>query len=130
MEITGTVTKSAVVNATTSGKQVINFTIAVGDGYKAKSGEWVDKTQFIQCAYWRSTSEAIIKMLSKGATVQLFGSLQAPQVWTDRNGNPRASLVFRTANIKPIRKPNQQPQATTTPTATGTTNTEKDDLPF
>lgn len=130
MEITGTVTRDAVVGTTKKGKGVVNFTVAIGDGYRAKSGEWVDKTQFIQCAYWRSTSEAVQKILLKGATVQLSGSLEAPQVWTDREGNPRASLSFHTTNIKPLRKPNPSQAATPKQETANAPGKDSDDLPF
>lgn len=134
MEITGTVTRNAVVNTTKTGKEVVNFTVAIGDGYRAKSGQWVDKTLFVQCSYWRSTSEAVQRILFKGATVQLFGRFETPQVWKDRDGNPRASLTFHTANIQRVRKPNAA--ATTAPmqdvhsTPSADTKAEKDDLPF
>lgn len=97
MEITGRVTADATVATTKSDKQVVNFNIAIAGGYKAKTGEWIDQTEFVRCAYWIGTG--IAKLLTKGTYVSLYGRISA-QAWQGSDGEAKAALQFHTADIK------------------------------
>lgn len=99
MNISGRLTKDATVSKTPTGRQVVNFSIAVNDSYRNRDGERIVHTAFIECAYWR-TAKAVA-WLSKGLYVELTGQISA-MAWIDRQGNPRAGIKFSTATIKPI----------------------------
>lgn len=98
MNISGRLTQDATVSTTTTGKEVVNFSVAVNDGYKNKQGEWVDDTAFIDCAYWRSTKP--VSWLKQGLYVELTGQISA-RAWQEDNGNLRAGMNFKTSFIKP-----------------------------
>lgn len=59
MEITGRLTRDAVVAKTAKDRQVVNFSIAVNDTYKTKDSNEVKKiVTFIDCSYWLSAGIA------------------------------------------------------------------------
>ncbi|MFD2968799.1 single-stranded DNA-binding protein [Sphingobacterium bambusae] len=91
MNIIGRVARNAEVQSTASGKEVVNFSVAVNDSYKNKQGERVEQTEFFDCAFWLTPKVA--KMLVKGLLVELIGRVSASG-WIDRDGNPRATLIF------------------------------------
>lgn len=68
----GTITDAEVKTA--NGKQVINFTLRDNDSYKAKDGEIVKSTLWINCSYWINPNR--IKMLAKGKAVQVWGRVE------------------------------------------------------
>ncbi len=135
MNISGRQTANATVSKTTSGKEVVNFMVVVSDGYKNKLGEWVDNDAFIQCAYWRTAK--VVAWLKKGLYVELAGQISA-RAWTDKEGNPKAGLNFKTSAIKPawgtaIQADSVQvseKQQNSSSTKEKDKEDEKDDLPF
>lgn len=98
MLVIGRLTKDAVVKQLESGKQVVNFSIAVNDWYKSKgSEEGVKLTTFMNCSYWFNTK--IAERLSKGSLVELYGRISA-NVYTDAKGEAKASINLHVNNIK------------------------------
>jgi len=98
MNISGRLTADAQVSTTTQGKEVVNFSIAVNDGYRNKQGAWVKNTAYIDCAYWRSAKVA--KWLQKGLIVELTGQIST-RAWLDKQGNPKAGINFFIEMMKP-----------------------------
>lgn len=131
MNISGRLTGNATISKTTSGKEVINFGVAINDGYKNKQGEWVDNTAFIECAYWRSAKP--VSWLKQGLYVELTGQISA-RAWTGKDGNPKAGLNFTTSSIKPAwgtaSKDDSLPDSKAHEGNTIAKEDEKDDLPF
>jgi single-strand DNA-binding protein len=141
MEITGRVTADAQVRTLSEGKQVVNFSVAVSDSYKSKSGERVTQTEFFDCSYWLGAG--IAPYLTKGSLVGLSGRVSV-RAWIDGEGQPKAGLNFHTAKITLHGKggqgeaKQQQPKAQQAAPAaamevTGRQvqpNGQEDDLPF
>jgi single-strand DNA-binding protein len=94
--LTGRITADAVVNNVKDEKQVVNFSIALNHSYKNGEGERVDRTTFVNCAYWRNTT--IATYLKKGAVVEVAGHLSV-NAYSDMQGNAKASLNFHTNDI-------------------------------
>jgi single-strand DNA-binding protein len=127
MQISGTITANAVANKVASGKDVVNFDVAINEGYKTKEGEYKERTQFIRCAIWNRP--AIVNILTKGTGVTVTGWLE-PRAWIDNaTGIAKAGLNL-TANkvdvIGKIVKETPQPAAEAMPVS----DTPSDDLPF
>ena len=97
MNIIGRLTRDAEVRTTSQEKQVVNFSIAINDGYRNKQGERIEQTSYFDCSYWISPNVA--KILTKGALVELTGRAST-RAWTANDGELRASLNFHTATIK------------------------------
>jgi single-strand DNA-binding protein len=131
MEITGRLTADTIISTTKSDKEVVNFSIAVNDRYKTKSGEVNTITEYFRCAYWISTKVAGI--LTKGTIVALSGRASA-DAWIGSDGKAKAAMNFHTSGIKILGGGNKQNNSEN---ATGMENKkaekatkEEDDLPF
>lgn len=139
MDITGRVTADAQVRSVSEGRQVVNFSVAVNDSYKARNGERVTQTEFFDCSYWIGTG--IAPYLTKGTIVELSGRVSA-RAWVDGEGQAKAGLNFHTSKITlhgggaAADKPQAKQPAKAAAAAMEVTGTqvnpdsEKDDLPF
>lgn len=96
MEITGRLVADATVRAVNEEKKVTGFRVAVNRTYQSK-GKRKEETAFVDCTYWRG--EGIAPYLTKGMLVQLSGFMTA-EPWVSRDGEPMASLRFRTEQIQ------------------------------
>ena len=95
MEITGRLVADATVRAVNADKNVTGFRVAVNRSYKSQ-GEQKQETAYIDCTYWRGAG--IAPYLTKGMLVHLSGFMTT-QSWVSRDGEPMASLKFRTDEI-------------------------------
>ena len=129
MEITGRVTKNAAVHTLKDNRSVVNFDVALSDGYKDKTtGTWIDRTEFVRCAYWLNTGSA--KLLTKGAMVQLYGRMSA-RAWQGSDGQLRAGLQFQTTAFKVLGRNGKAQEPTQADVqAPPSEKNGDDDLPF
>ncbi|RVT98442.1 single-stranded DNA-binding protein [Mucilaginibacter limnophilus] len=100
MEITGRLVADATVRAVNADKNVTVFRVAINRSYRSQ-GERKQETAFVDCTYWRT--DAIAPFLTKGMLVQLSGFMTA-EPWVSRDGEPMASLKFRTDEINLLTK--------------------------
>lgn len=124
MVLIGRVTKDAEVRTLKDERKVVNFNVAVNDGYKdKKSDKWVAIPSFYSCSYW--LSPAIADRLKKGNLVELTGRLSV-NAYKDMEGEAQASLNCHVDSIKvhgvTKKEEANQPQSPQPTTA--------DDLPF
>lgn len=119
---TGRVTADAKVNTLKDERQVVNFSVAINDYYKAKNSEGTKVVTYINCSYWISTKVA--KHLTKGTVVEIAGRLYV-NAYKNMDGEPRASLNCHVNHIKILHsiKKNEEPEKATEAVA-------GDDLPF
>ena len=130
MNIIGRLTRDAEVRTTSQEKQVVNFSVAINDGYRNKQGERIQQTTYFECSYWISTNVA--KILTKGTLVELTGRVTA-RAWKGNDGEPRAGLNFNASTIKLHGggKKTENSQATTEQEKNKVTKQEPaEDLPF
>ena len=129
MEITGRLTRDAVVAKTAKDRQVVNFSIAVNDTYKAKGNtEAVKIVTYIDCSYWLSAGVA--QWLKKGTLVELFGRIGV-NAYLNAEGKAVGSLTFHTSNIKILLfASDPQPVQAQIVSAKKSKKEEPDDLPF
>lgn len=98
MVLIGRLTKDAVVSTLKDGRQVVNFTLAVNDGYKPKgSGEWQNLSTFYNCAYW--ISPKVTDRLKKGNLVEIVGRAFV-SAYKDMEGEAKATLHAHVDSIK------------------------------
>lgn len=127
MNIIGRLTRDAKISALESGKQVVNFSVAVNDQYRNKQGERVELTEYFVCAYWVSPGVAAI--LTKGTLVELTGRVSA-RAWTSSDGQLKASLNFHTSQIKFHGGGRRTEEHSPSGAASRSKKAKKDDLPF
>lgn len=97
MEIVGRLTADAKVTETKNGGKVVNFSLAVNDRFKTKSGELKEQATFFNCSYWISTT--IAEHLLKGGLVEVSGRVSA-NAWVNAEGEAKARLNFHVDRIK------------------------------
>lgn len=96
MEVTGRVVRDSAVRRAGE-KEVLSFTIAVNDRYKATgSSEYKEVATFINCSYWISMKAG--QWVKKGAVVLLNGRLGI-HVYINSEGNPIGSIDFHVDKI-------------------------------
>jgi single-strand DNA-binding protein len=83
---------------TPQGDAVCDFSIAVNDRRRDKSGEFQDVTTWFKVTLWRKLAENASKYLTKGRSVYVEGKLQVEE-WTDRDGKNRQTLVIQGSDI-------------------------------
>ena len=125
--ITGNLTADPILAATSTGKTVTNFTVAVNEGF----GE-TQRTTFFRCAAWEKRGEICAQYLRKGSKVLVMGTVQA-RAYNTQTGETRASLEVNVNEIEFLSKADPSAQAEQAPhkeDPSGMTPVEPDDLPF
>ena len=69
----------------TNGDQVVNLSIACNESYKDKSGESVEKTEWVKVVFYRNLASIVDKYVEKGKQIYISGRLQTRK-WTDKQG--------------------------------------------
>lgn len=127
MEITGRIVADAEVRKTKNNKEVVSFTLAVNDGYKDRSGEWKEQSEYFQCAYWQKSSVASV--LRKGAVVTVSGRIHL-NVYQGKDGNKYANLAIHVNGVQVISGAKKASAPSVEQTAPAEVANSKDDLPF
>ena len=85
---------------TQSGIPVTSFSLAANRTWVNQQGERQDKTTWFRVTAWRKLAETSSQYLTKGRQVLVIGEMEESSVWTDREGNNRASLELTAQTIK------------------------------
>lgn len=152
LQVIGNLGKDCILNEV-NGKNVINFNVAHSERFKDAQGNLVEKTTWVNCAYWTDRT-AIAPYLKKGQLVFAEG---APEVeaYTNKEGQQAANLRMKVFNIQLLggktddnqgaggqQQQNQQPSAsqssggqssgasTSSSETPSQVNEPADDLPF
>jgi len=82
-----------------SGEPVCNFSIAIDESYKNKSGEKVSKTEWVNIVTFRKLAEICGNYLVKGKLVYLEGKIQT-RSWEDKEGMKRQTTEIVANDMK------------------------------
>ena len=93
VNLSGNLTRDAVLNATQAGTSVLNFGVAVNDRRKnPQTGQWEDYPNFVECIVWGNRAQSLAQYLHKGMKVAIEGKLRWSS-WDDKNtGQKRSKL--------------------------------------
>ena len=107
-----------------NGKNVINFRVAHSEKYKDAQGNLVDKTTWVNCAYW-TDRVGVAQYLKKGQLIYAEGAPEAEGFLNKDNQNA-ASLKMRVFQVQLLggRVDNQPGQ-----NAPSNSSTEKRNIP-
>ena len=89
--VAGNLTADIELKQTTSGISVARASVAV-HRKRTKQGE-AQKTDFVECVFWRHNAEFLSRYAHKGDNVVVCGELQN-ESWTDAQGKPHTKLVL------------------------------------
>ena len=97
--IIGNLGRDPELRYTPQGDAVCDFSVAVNDRKRDKSGEFQDVTTWFKVTFWRKQAENASKFLTKGRQVYVEGRLQVEE-WTDRDGNNRQTLAIQGSELQ------------------------------
>lgn len=114
---------------------LIQFSVAVNNGYYNQQGTWVDRTNWYNAKIWKDKNQKtdIVKKLIKGRKIYVEGN---PDISTYKgnDGQTRIDLGMRVTAFElldSIKKEEEtQQQNATAPTTSNVTIDNNDDLPF
>lgn len=84
---------------TEDGTPVTDFSVAVSRRWTDQSGETQERTTWFRVTAWRKLAETCAQYLSKGRMVLADGEVSA-SAWTNRDGDPVATLELTARNVK------------------------------
>ena len=91
VNITGNLTRDPELRSTAGGMAVLGFGVAVNDRRKnARTGEWEDYPNFVDCAMFGTRAEKLQPFLTKGTKVAAEGKLRYSS-W-EREGQRKSKL--------------------------------------
>ncbi|MDI3321875.1 single-stranded DNA-binding protein [Pinibacter soli] len=86
------------VTSNVNGRSVMNFNVAHTEKYKDAQGNQVDKTIWVECAYW-SDRTAVAAYLKKGTQVYVEGTPEV-RTYSKNDGSTGASLTLRVQSVQ------------------------------
>lgn len=91
---------------TQNGTPVCGFSLATNEKWTDQQGQRQERTTWWRISAWGQLGEVCNQYLSKGRRVYVEGTVVAdpenggPRIWTDQNGQPRASFELRAQTVK------------------------------
>jgi single-strand DNA-binding protein len=82
-----------------SGSAVCNISIAVGDDYKDKQGQKVERTEWVKCTAFGRLAEIMGEYLRKGSKVYIEGKFTTRK-WQDQQGQDRYSTEINVSDMQ------------------------------
>jgi len=116
----------------TSGKSVLNITLASSEFYKDGTGNKKERTEWHRVVLWDKLSDIVTKFCQKGSQIYIEGSLQTRE-WKDKEGNRRFTTEIIGKNVQLLdpktenNAPAQEPKKSNYPSSYGDPDGE---IPF
>ena len=82
---------------TSSGTGVLKLRLATTERFKDNSGEWKDRTEWHRVTVWGKRGEALSRILSKGSTIFVEGSLRTSSY--EKDGEKRYTTEINATNV-------------------------------
>lgn len=86
-----------------NGTHLAKMSIANNQRYRDRSGEWQEKTCYVDIVAWRKTAELVSEFCRKGSPVLVEGEL-VYNSWEDRDGQKRSRLEVNARRIQFLEK--------------------------
>jgi single-strand DNA-binding protein len=86
----GNLTRDPELRQTTGGKSVVNFSLALNSAYRDSSGEWQEKTDYVDVVAWGPLGERVAQYLNKGRRCLVQGRL-TQRSW-EQEGQKRSKV--------------------------------------
>ena len=88
--VSGNLGRDPELKATASGMRVLRFSMCVNSRVK-RDGEWADKANWVDVAFFGSRAESLSRYLQKGSHVIVAGRLNQ-NTWETKDGQKRSRL--------------------------------------
>jgi single-strand DNA-binding protein len=96
--VSGNLTRDAQVRVTPNGVSVASLSIATTESWKDASGEWQERTHFVDITLWREMADAV-SHLTKGTPVLVTGRVVTDS-WTDKDGSKRNAVKIEADRLE------------------------------
>lgn len=90
----GRLGKDGELKYTQTGTPLVSFSVASDNGYGDRK-----ETLWFNTSLFGKRAESLAPYLTKGGLVHVLGQLQAPYLYTGKDGNPRASLNVKALEV-------------------------------
>lgn len=87
------------LRTTSGGQSVCELRVATNERFKAKDGEWQERTEWHRIILWGRDAENASKFLAKGRRVYVEGRIQTRE-WTTQQGEKRYTTEIVAQAIK------------------------------
>jgi single-strand DNA-binding protein len=112
--MSGNITATPEMSKSKTGKDVVNFTVAVNDNYKDKDGNWKRKegeTDFVKVTAWEKKAKEVVGNYNKGDLVKIEGDI-SPNSYKNKDGEVKSELQMTLRRIElKIAKDKDAPKA-------------------
>jgi single-strand DNA-binding protein len=95
----GNAGQDAEMKSTSTGKSVANFSLAVNEGFRDKSGKSGQRVEWVRCVAWSKLAEIAGKHVRKGRQVFVEGWLQTRQ-YQDSEGTGKTICEVVVTNLR------------------------------
>lgn len=106
-QLTGNLGRDPELKYLDNGKAVANFTVAVRQPRRQGQEQ---PARWVEVAVWGKAAEYVGNYVRKGDKVFLYGRVEAPKVFTRRDGSQGMAEVFTAENIEKFGDAQQQGQ--------------------
>ena len=96
-QITGNLGRDPELKYLNDGKMVANFTVAVRQPRRQGQEQ---PARWVKVAVWGKSAEYVGNYVKKGDKVFMYGRVDEPELYTDRNGQQRLAERFTAENIE------------------------------
>lgn len=93
-----------------SGDAITNIPLAVDDSYKNKSGEKVEKCEWVNITFYRKLAEIAGEYLVKGSLVYVSGKMETRK-YTDRSGVEKYSTSIIANSMQMLGSKSDRPES-------------------
>jgi single-strand DNA-binding protein len=93
----GRLTRDPELRTTSTGKNVVSFSIAVNKRFKPQDGS--PDADFFRCTAWGSTADFVSNYLHKGRLIAVDGRIEQ-RSWTDKEGGKRETVEVVAENVQ------------------------------
>jgi single-strand DNA-binding protein len=112
VQLIGRLGKDPESRFTPTGKQVINFSLAVSERWKSAEGEGKENTEWFNIEAWGRLGEICMQYLHKGKLVFLEGRLKTDK-YEDKGGETKYYTKVVAQSMQMLdRKPEEEPVST------------------
>ena len=134
VSLTGRLTRDSELRVTAGGTQLLSFTLAFNTSVRNRqTGEWDERSNFIDCTMFGKRAEALLNFLAKGQKVAIEGKLRYATWDKDGQRHSKLDLIVDEIEFLGQRQGTAQPaQAPAAPQAPmpPVVDTFDEDIPF
>ena len=85
---------------TPNGAAVTSFRMATSRSWNDSSGQRHEKVNWWRVSVWGKQAETVQQYLDKGSKVLVVGEVEEARAYTDKMGNPAASLEVKASTVR------------------------------